>query len=182
METFLYYVCSDFWLTLHKAFVGFCVKIEGERGQKSIFVLRNKRTFLFITRNGKLRSVPIVYSGNALTFSRPCFLFHNKKSKIMIMYILTNLVSFKRPSALKISSLLIKFIVWRTEKYSPDYKLFSLPEDHVFSGSGNLAMIVWQNIIYKFDIWKEKIKEAVTGWLASVFSPITGYKSIRGYI
>jgi hypothetical protein len=26
------------------------------------------------------------------------------------------------------------------------------------------------------------MKEAVTGWMASVFSPITGYKSIRGYI
>jgi hypothetical protein len=25
------------------------------------------------------------------------------------------------------------------------------------------------------------MKEAVTGWLASVFSPITGYKSIKGY-
>jgi hypothetical protein len=27
----------------------------------------------------------------------------------------------------------------------------------------------------------KKMKEAVTGWLASVFSPITGNKSIRGY-
>jgi hypothetical protein len=29
---------------------------------------------------------------------------------------------------------------------------------------------------------KKKMKEAVTGWLASVFSSITGYKSIRGYL